>query len=204
MSRHLLITCITTSLLLTACGGGSDVGGSDSRDTAKPAKADARAGYFDEDETETVDPTLKSYAEASAAYYDQSKACNAEAERLFKAGKTPRQSVACHLRLTKGVITSVQQVQQAIDRLDGEYHEACDEQVEALSAVLDRFEASLTTHQGDWVAYAKGKPTPKIDAHSKAVDDHAAEFSEAVPVLAEACFTKADREQAQAELEAEG
>lgn len=200
MSRHLLLTCIT-SLLLAACGGGSDDRGSKERDTAR---RDPRAGYFHEAERDRLDPALRSYDAASAEYYAKYDACNAESLRLFKAGRTPRQSVACHLRMTRGVITSVQQLQQALDDLDGEYREACDEQVAAFSALLDRFHAALTTLQGDWVAYGNGKPTPKIDSHTKVVDDLAAEYVEAVPSLEEACSTKSDRDKAEAELEAKG
>lgn len=187
-----LLALLLASLLLAACGGGD---GGDGEASSPSKQADSRKGYFTEAQSTKLNPLLADYDTASAKYYSEAEACQKTADRLFKAGKSPRQSVQCHMQLTKGYLAAVQRLRAGFESIDGEYREACDEQVAEFTSFLEDFEQQLTTVQADWEAYASGRKTPKIQQHSTAVDDTAASFvEEQVPGISKACYTKADRE----------
>lgn len=193
MFRRLLITSVA-SVVLVACGGGSEDDDSKERD-AKPK--DARAGYFHEAESEAINPAMATYAAASKAYYDGNEACNATTARLYKAGATPRSSVKCHFTLTKAVIDGVAGIETAVQGLDGQYRDACDDQVAEFTTFLGRFEGAWQDVHDDWTAYANGKDTSRIDEHAKAADDLSEDYvTEQVPALTKACYTKSDRDEA--------
>ena len=192
-----ILALLLASLLLTACGG--DDGGDDPKASSKgDSKAQSREGYFGEEQSDALNPSLAEYSKASDTYYKDTKACDAEADRLFKAGKGPRASVKCHLDMTKGLQASITGVRTKLDAIDGEFREECTAQREAFSTFLATYEKSVASLLADWNTYASGKPVPKaITSHSKAVDDNAATMvNEQIPAMSEACYTKSDREAA--------
>lgn len=191
-------------LVVAGCAGSDDGEGNDSpsgKRDAGTAENDAREGYFDEGETKALDPLLADYDKASKAYYREADACGAQADRLYKADKHPRQVVACHLRLVDGWRKSVTALRSGIESVDGDFRKACTRQRDSFTAALRQLERALGLVRSDWAFYAAGKGTPpRIEEHQKAVGQLETRFAaDEVPKLAKACYTKADREAAGSE-----
>lgn len=188
--------CIVAALatVVTACGGGGSA--DDTGGASKDAEPVDRAGYFTEDESEQLNPALTTWNEVSDDYYASSEECTAEAERKFKDGATPRAAVACHLRGVGAMIDAIANLEAVVGSLDGAWREPCTKQIEQFTEFLAEHRAAWETLRGDWQAYASGKPTPQIAAHSKAADATNATFVEdMIPAISEGCYTEADRAQ---------
>jgi len=195
-----LALLVATSILLAGCGGDDD--SSSTKDSKEP-KVD-RSGYFSNTQSEEINPALADWNTAKNAYDSNFDACNAEADKRYKQGATPAKAVECHLRDTKAMLVAVAGIRDVTTEFvdAGEWRTECDEELASFNEALARQEAAWKTLQADWVAYTKGRATPKINAHSIAASDVANEFAATtVPDLATACYTKADREEAEQDTE---
>lgn len=183
---------LTLALLVAACGG--DSGDGDGGGASK-AKKDPREGYFDDEQSDALNPRLADYDAASDKYYNEAKACEREADRLFAAGKGERVAVKCHFDLVDGYRDAAAALREELEGIEGDYREPCMEQRDAFVTHLETFEDALGTVRADWDTYAAGKGVPpKLQAHSNVVDELAKEFVvDRVPSMAQACYTADDR-----------
>lgn len=182
-----------TGLLLLGCGGDS----SPSTSSSSKPRAGASEGYFDAQQSDDLNPLLADYDAAFNAYYDGDKACAAQSARRYEAGATPRESIACRFRLTGDYRDAVVALREGVEEVDGEFRAPCEEQVEAFTTFLGRFEDALDAEYADWEAYASGRPYPRLQQHVDAITKLAGTFrDEQVPAMSAACYTEADRKAA--------
>ena len=193
--RPVLLTL--TCLALTACGGS----GSAEDDPGTTSQAtDPRAGYFHETESMNLNPPLKQYDTAQKKHSQGNDACNKEASRLYAAGATPRKSVQCHFRRNKALIDANAKLRAAVSQLDGDYRAVCDTQIKRLSAALGKVNAALLQVRKDWNVYSNSGSAPsKLTRDNRAADIAFQQIlDQDVSKLSTACYTAADRAEAEA------
>ncbi|MBA2567975.1 MAG: hypothetical protein H0V11_01375 [Actinobacteria bacterium] len=194
MLGSLRLCCLVlTCLALTACGGGSSE--NTSATSAEP-KTDTRAGYFHEQESLTLNPAIKKYQDAAAAYERGQTACNEAAVKLYNKGASPRDSVKCHFRETQTMLIAIAGVRGAVGKLNGEYRTACDSRIKRFATFLDKMKASWRRVHSDWTAYAINRPVPvaTLNRDARTTGKLSYQFLKGeIPALAKACYTPADR-----------
>jgi hypothetical protein len=189
---------LATAVLVAACGGGGDNDDSSSAASKERSAKDAEsAGYFDEEQSDALNPLLAKHDSAGGAYYEGADACEKEAAKLFAAGRTPRDSVQCHFDLVADYRDAIVELREGIEDVEGDFREPCEDQVKEFTAFLVSYEQALDALHGDWEAYASNKPTPDIQKHGTAIDKLAKQFGEQeIPAMSKACYTEADRKAA--------
>jgi hypothetical protein len=180
------------AVVLAACGGGSD----DSKRTSSNSKKIDRSGYFTDEQSEQLNPPIAEWNTAANKYFADEARCNKEAERKYNAGASPRASIQCHLVETKAILVATQGLIDAVDGLDGDWRPACEKKIDGMATYLERQRVAIEALQADWLAYANNKPTPKIQQHASAAGKLAYAFGELTVPFSEACYTKADRDEA--------
>lgn len=188
---------IVLALAVAACGGGSG----DKGDTAKKAKpkTDPRKGYFRQEQSDAINPLFAAYDKAVNTYFNDSEACNKEADRKFDAGATPRAAVACHFTHVNQYIKGIRDVRAGLQGIKGDYRKECTDELAAYIKNLDGYEKILLSQRAGWEAYAsKGDTTKVTQANADALADNVTKLrDEWSPALAKACYIKADLEDAE-------
>ena len=181
-------------LALAACGGSDSAPG-----TAETG--DPREGYFHETESQALNPPLGDYTTAWTAHTTNAEACSKRAQRLFAQGASPRKSVQCHLRRNQALLDATAGVQAALGELDGTYRTECDEQITAFASALDELQAARKQVLDHWNTYATSGEVPaKIQQDNTAADDLSQSFlDDEIQSLSDACYTEADRAEAESE-----
>ena len=186
-----------SSLVIAACGG-SDSGSSDT--DQKTEESDPRAGYFHEAESAKLNPQLAKFNAAWTKYVQTGNQCNKEAQRLFAGGASQRVSAQCHLQETAAIIKGTTAVRSAVTGLDGDYREACDEQIQDFALALDKLKAAWQRVYGDWTTYANGKPAPAgLQQHANTAGVQSRQLvDQELPALTNGCYIASVAAQGQA------
>ena len=192
MTNSLRLLCLMLGSLAIAACGGSDSGTSDT--DQETDESDPRAGYFHEAESAKLNPQLAKFNAAWTNYVQSGNQCNKEAKRLFAAGSSQRASVQCHLQETQAMIKGTTAVRSAVSGLDGDYREACDEQVKDFALALDKLNAAWQRVYDGWTTYANGKPAPAgLQQHSNTAGVQSRQFvDQEIPALTKGCYIASD------------
>ena len=185
-----------SSLAIAACGG-SDSGTSDT--DQKTEEGDPRAGYFHEAESAKLNPQLAKFSAAWTKYVQTGNLCNEEAQRLFSGGASQRVSAQCHLQETAAIIKGTTAVRSAVSGLDGDYREACDQQVKDFAVALDKLKAAWQRVHSGWTTYASGQPAPAgLQQHSNTAGVQSQQLvDQQIPALTRGCYIASDVAQAE-------
>ena len=192
MTNSLRLLCLMLSSLVIAGCGGSDSGTSDT--DQKTEESDPRAGYFHEAESAKLNPQLAKFDAAWTKYVQTGNQCNKEAQRLFTGGASQRVSAQCHLQETAAIIKGTTAVRSAVSGLDGDYREACDEQIKDFALALDKLKAAWQRVYDDWNTYASGKPAPAgLQQHANTAGVQSGQFvDQEIPALTKGCYVASD------------
>lgn len=180
--------------VLSACGGGSEPGAT-APEAATTEAADPREGYFTSAESEALNPLLARFNDAWNEYGDD---CDAEAQRLFEEGASPRRAVRCHLEANREILAATAEIGTALEGLGGDYHDACEAGIERYAAALDEAEDARRRVLQGYERYAKtGAVAGDFDERGKRAGELGqALMGEELVTLTRACYTEEDREQA--------
>lgn len=203
MTRLRILPLLLVGLVVataTACGGDGDSGAAT---TAAATAADPRAGYFGEDESAALNAPLSAFAAADRRWVAGGDACNDEAGRLFDAGATPREAIACHLRRSTAMRDTSRDVRIAVVGIEGDFRPECVAELARYRATVTSMAASWQRVLGLWNAYGRGAAGQgdRITAAGDRAQDLTRSFideGEAGKALTVACYTEADRAEADA------
>jgi hypothetical protein len=203
MTRLRILSLLLVGLVVataTACGGDGDSGAAT---TAATTAADDRAGYFGEAESAALNPPLAALVAADRAWVADGDACNDRATRLFEAGATPRKAIACHLRLTTAMRDTSRDVRVAVVAIEGDYRPECVAELRRYRATVTGMTSAWQRTLDLWNAYGRGEAgaADRITAAGDRAQDLTRAFldeGEAGKALTVACYTEADRAEADA------
>lgn len=182
---------------VAACGSGDAEGDGSNGRSATTAKEQDRSGYFDSTQSEALNPAIATYNEASAKYSTGLAGCERQAERLFEAGRPPREAARCHVTRTRAVLGAVTRLRTQVQGLEGDWREPCEEALTGLEASVASLEKGWRQVAADWQSYAKSGELAgaKLQEHVDAAGAAATTFAEdALPELTSACYTDEDRD----------
>jgi hypothetical protein len=194
---------LAIAALVVGCGGGGDSAAAPATTTATTTAPDPRAGYFTQQESGVLNPPLAKLNAAAARLDRRGRACDREAQRLFLAGRTARQSIACHLRLTGAMRDASRDVVRAARGVDGDFRPQCRKGLRTFVATAAGMQAAWQASLDDWNAYARGDRAatlriPKDGDRAQARTRAVLVGDSAIVQLSRACYTKADLDQAAA------
>lgn len=194
---------LTVAALVAGCGGGGDSAAATATAPGTTTAPDPRAGYFTQQESGALNPPLAALNAAAVRYDRRGRACDREAQRLYASGRSARESVRCHLRLTGAMRDASRDVARAAKGIEGDFRPQCTRGLRRFVATAAAMQAAWQASLDDWNGYASGDraATARITADGDRAQARTRAVlvgDSAVVALSRACYTKADLDQAAA------
>jgi hypothetical protein len=143
---------------LAGCGGGDSAA---SPATTAAAGPGPREGYFAQAQSDALNPALAGLNAAATRFERRSGPCDAETQRLFAAGSSPRASIRCRVGLTLAMRDASRDVARAARGIEGDFRPSCDRELRAFVATAARLQTAWQRSLDDWNGYARGD---RVDA----------------------------------------
>ena len=193
MTNSLRLLCLMLSSLALAACGGSDSGTSDT-----DQKTEERTRGPDTSTRLKAPSSIRSWRSSTRpgrSTYRPETSATKKPSVSSRGGASQRVSAQCHLQETE---RRSSKVRPPCDRpwggLDGDYREACDEQVKDFALALDKLKAAWQRVYDDWNTYASGKPAPAgLQQHANTAGVQSGQFvDQEIPALTKGCYIASD------------